>query len=74
MAQHVKDIDGVVHSEAADGCDYTLCGNALEGVNGDTEMVETSAGIDCEQCIRVIEFCKRIRAGEIKAPYQRRRA
>ncbi len=72
--KHIKDVDRVVHCEGADGNDYTLCGEALEGVNGDTPMVETQEGIDCGRCIGIIQHCRRVGRGEIKLPFQRRAA
>lgn len=70
--KHLRDIDGAVHCEGADGVDCTLCGLALEGERGDTPMAEVHKGIDCERCITTIYFCKRIRNGEIKALFRRR--
>ena len=55
----------IVHSEGPDGCDYTLCGLALEGENGDEPMEETRDRIRCPGCIATINFCKSIKASEI---------
>jgi hypothetical protein len=57
------DTEGVVHSEGADGTDFTLCGLAPEGGEGDgpVTMPETRKRIDCQSCLGIIRFCKRIR-------------
>lgn len=70
--KHLEDIDGVIHCEGPDGADYSLCGLALEGERGDTPMTDTAEDIDCGRCIATIRFCKRVRDGEIKAPFRRR--
>jgi hypothetical protein len=72
--KHYRDVDGVTHSEGVIGGDVTLCISPLEGENGDAEMIETTAAIDCDYCISIIRFCKRIREGEIKPPFQRCRS
>ncbi len=72
MAKHYLETGLIIHSEGSDGCDYTLCGAALEGVNGDEEMTETHASINCERCIGIIDFCRKIRPGEVCSPFQRR--
>lgn len=73
--KHLRDIDGDVHCEGAVAAgEFTLCGLALEGERGDAQMTETPAGIDCRNCVAIIEQCKRVRNGEIKPPFQRRRA
>lgn len=57
----------VIHSGPADGCDYTLCGAAMDGEDGDNEMSEVARGkIDCERCVRIIRFCKQIPARILK--------
>lgn len=66
--RHLKDQDGTVHFDGPVGDDYLLC-----GFNAD-EVTETTAGVDCSQCIAVVEFCHRIRDGEIKPRFERRRA
>lgn len=57
----------IIHSGAADGVDYTLCGYALEGEcaeeGGDEETHHVNRGrISCPDCLRVIRFCKTIPA------------
>ena len=64
MAAHWQEHDGTIHCEAAGGADYTLCGAALEGENGDQPMVQTYARIDCGQCIGIVAFCLQIRKSE----------
>lgn len=71
--KHLRDIDGAIHLEGPDGVDYTLCGHALEGERGDTPMVETNEGIDCDRCIGIINHCRRVRGGQIKPAFKRRR-
>lgn len=52
-----------IHAGGASGNDYTLCGCALEGENGDTEMDEVTRGrINCPDCIGIIRHCKTIPA------------
>ena len=64
MPKHWNEFDGRVHCEEAGGAGYTLCGAALEGENGNQLMIETAVTINCADCIRIIEHCKRIRPGE----------
>lgn len=73
MAKHYAEAI-TIHCEGPDGNDYTLCGFALDGEDGDVRLVETHSQITCHQCIRTIEFCRRVRPGEIAAPFQRRTA
>jgi hypothetical protein len=60
----------IVHAEAADGDDRTLCGDALEGDfdNKFGALLPTDGGagqINCELCVRIITYCKSVRANEI---------
>ena len=62
--KHWKDDDGVIHCEGVHAGDYLLCGLAPEGGNGDQQCFETSAAINCKNCVAIIEFCKfNVRAG-----------
>lgn len=72
--KHWREVGGPVHCESADGVDYTLCGYSMDGESGLDFMKETAEGIDCQRCINMINFCKRVRSGEIKAAFERRRA
>lgn len=49
----------VVHCEASDGIDYTLCGFSLDGDQGEIipGMVDK---ITCKSCIGIIKFCQSI--------------
>lgn len=72
MAKHLLETGLIIHCEGADGAGYTLCGYSLDGVAGDQPMTETKASINCEECIRIINFIRAIRPGEICSPFQRR--
>ena len=61
--RHWRDDDGVIHCEGV-AADYMLCGQAPEGGDFTGKSVETSAIINCRQCIAVIEFCRKVRPGE----------
>lgn len=52
--------------------EFTLCGRALEGVNGDEPMTETRELIQCPACEAIIAHCKLIKPSEIN-PRSRRR-
>lgn len=55
-----------VHCEAAIAPgEYTLCGLALEGENGDTPMEETRDLIRCPDCEGIILHCKLVKPAEI---------
>lgn len=72
MAAHWREGHGfLIHCEGVSH-DYMLCGAAPEGADGDGKMFETFEGITCDQCIRLIEFCRSVRPGEIEAPFKRR--
>jgi hypothetical protein len=71
VATHWKEDASTVHCEGVSQ-DYMLCGVAPEGANGGDYMEPTMAGITCPSCIRIIEFCRTIRPGEIEAPFKRR--
>jgi len=62
----------IVHAESAGGVDYTLCGDALEGENGDTPMELTRDLIRCGRCEAIILHCKMIKPAEINK-FSRRR-
>lgn len=72
MTKHFLETGLVIHCDGWSGAGYTLCGRALEGVGGDEPMTETQASINCEQCIKAIDFCRKVRPGEVCSPFQRR--
>jgi len=64
MAMHYRSEDGIIHCEGINSGDYMLCGIAPEGECGDEHCVATTATINCKNCIAIIEFSRRIHAGE----------
>lgn len=58
----------VIHANSAEGYDTTLCGYALEGVASTSDFQEesliplTRGKIDCQRCLAIITFCKKIPA------------
>jgi len=70
--KHLVDGDRSVHCEGPDGADYTLCGEALEAWDDHVAMESTHAEITCDRCIGIIQFCKKVRDGEIAARFLRR--
>ncbi len=59
--------DKLVHAEGAIAArDFTLCGRALEGVNGDQPMTETGDRINCPACQATIVHCKKFQPVEYK--------
>jgi hypothetical protein len=68
MAKHMREFTdkSVVHCDGPDGNDYTLCGLALEGENGDEPMEETNWRVTCKQCIGTIAYCKAVRSKELQ--------
>ena len=73
--KHYAEANLIVHCEGSDGADYTLCGAGIAAWHEQQQdMTVTDAGITCERCIGIIRFCKRVRDGEIAAPFQRRAA
>ena len=62
----------LVHCEAANGQDYTLCGFTLDGDQGPIDEVSDSK-INCPDCIGIINFCRSLplRASVIDARYRR---
>lgn len=55
----------LVHCEAANGQDYTLCGFTLDQDQGAiTEVAGTK--INCPDCINIIEFSQSIRKSAIR--------
>jgi hypothetical protein len=70
--KHLIDASGHVHCCEPGSVGYTLCGVAEEGERGDTPVRETYANIDCDDCITIIRFCKRVRDSEIAPACERR--
>ena len=65
----------LVHAEGAIATgDFTLCGRALEGVNGDEPMEKTNDLIQCPACEAIIAHCKIIKPSEINLLSRRRLA
>jgi hypothetical protein len=51
----------LIHVNCANGDDRTLCGAALEGLNGETPMQLVKTGkINCADCGRIINHCQLI--------------
>lgn len=72
--KHWKEpVANIVHCEGVLGEGYTLCGVSKDGVNGDRPFIDSDEGIDCSQCIGVIIHCRKVRGGQIKPAFQRRR-
>jgi hypothetical protein len=71
MPNHYIDIDNItVHVEAEAGDIKMLCGAyRTETV---PHMKETPAQITCADCIKIINFCRTVRPGEVCSPFQRR--
>lgn len=65
IVRHLDEGDGRVHCAGATGDDRTLCGVILEGIEGQHQMRETAARINCADCITIIEHCYRVRTGEM---------
>ena len=56
---HYEREKDLIHCEASNGQDYTLCGFTLDGDQG--EITEVANGkINCPDCIGVIMFCRGI--------------
>lgn len=72
MAAHFIEPGLIIHCEGPLGDGYTLCGAAIGGVNEDQDWPATKAGINCGQCIAVLDFCRKVRPGEVCSPFQRR--
>lgn len=68
MATHWREFHdkSVVHCDGVGGDGYTLCGDATEGENGDEPMEITRDLVRCKRCIAVIDFCKTVRAKEMR--------
>lgn len=64
MATHYRTEDSVIHCEGIHSGDYMLCGVAPEGECGDEKSVVTAAAINCKDCIAILEFSRRVHAGE----------
>ena len=73
MAKHWLETPLIIHCDGADGAGYTLCGYATEGETGNEPLTEVAAQINCERCIAVLDFCRRVRPSEVCSPFQRRR-
>lgn len=50
---------GIVHCEAANGQDYTLCGFTLDGDMGETVEIVASK-INCPDCVGILRFCETV--------------
>ena len=62
---------GIIHCEAADGVDYTLCGFTLDGDQGEiTEAVGRTAKITCSDCLGIIAFCRTIPQSALRRAHQ----
>lgn len=66
MAKHWIDGAKIIHCNPADGCDYFLCGAAMDGEDGNGTAKETPRRVNCPECIRIIKFCKTVRARELR--------
>jgi len=51
---------GVAHANGPLSDEYTLCGDALEGVNGDDIAYEYAGRVSCPTCIAIIEHCRKM--------------
>lgn len=55
----------IKHAASGDGVDYTLCGIADDGENGDYVDAPEYAGpgevVSCEDCRRIIKHCKQFK-------------
>jgi hypothetical protein len=59
----VTDDPSVLHLDAADGTDYTLCGITLDGDDetaGEFEFVIAPA-VTCSCCVAIIKHCRGVR-------------
>jgi hypothetical protein len=50
----------IVHCISAGQADYSLCGHDLAGDTEYGSAVRTTEKINCEDCINIINFCKRL--------------
>lgn len=65
----------VIHCGSVDGTDFTLCGLALEGENGDEPMTKVERGkVSCLRCCTIIRFCKTVPLSKVESLALRRRA
>jgi hypothetical protein len=51
----------MIHADGGNGDDRTLCGDAFEGIPGDTErpvVAKTGEIVTCEACKQIIDYCK----------------
>jgi len=70
MAAHIKiktPEDFAVHIDAPFGVDYTLCGLETSGDSGLGILagVPTRERVNCVTCIRIVLFCKKVKAAEL---------
>lgn len=56
----VVDRYAVIHAGASAGNGVTLCGVALEGEHGDSQMMRTRRRITCLRCVGIIKYCRTI--------------
>lgn len=64
----VVDRHAVIHAGPSEGGDYTLCGMATDGEDGNTQMLRTRRRITCIRCIGIIHYCKSIPNRILRAP------
>ncbi len=70
--KHLIEIGFGVHCEGAQAAgEFTLCGAALDGENGDKQMLETMDPINCPNCIGIIRHCQSVRGNQIKSKRRR---
>lgn len=50
----------IVHCVSAGQSDYSLCGHDLAGDTDYDSAIRTTEKINCEDCIDIINFCKRL--------------
>lgn len=58
----ISEEPGVFHADGYDGTDYTLCGTAFEGVDGDAEVTPSTRRINCPKCVAIILAAKRYKS------------
>lgn len=58
----------VIHAGAHEGGDYTLCGAATDGEDGNSHMMRTRRLITCLGCIGIILYCKEVPRRLLNAP------
>lgn len=50
----------IVHCISVGQSDYSLCGQDLAGDTEYSSSVRTTEKINCEDCVNIINFCKRL--------------